>query len=122
MPEEVNQEFIDSYTSLLIASWTKEEERARLLADPAAYAAMKGLPVGQGAIVRVDESAHDGLFTPQELMAAWSETPGTHVLLVPATPVIDLDELDEADLEAIAAGKLNVNVNVGAVAAAVLLA
>lgn len=118
MSEELSQTFIDGYTSLLIASWTNDEERARLLADPAAYAASKGLPVEPGAVVRVDETAHDGLFTQEEVLAAWSGTPGVHILLVPATPVVDLDELDEADLEAIAAGTVNVNVNVYAVFAA----
>jgi hypothetical protein len=110
--EELSQEFIDGYTSLLLSSWTNEDERARLLADPAAYAAAKGLPVEPGAVVRVDETPHDGLFTQLEVRTAWSGTPGEHVLLVPATPVVDLDELDEADLEAIAAGSVNVNVNV----------
>jgi hypothetical protein len=118
MSEELSQEFIDGYTSLLISSWTSEEERAQLLADPAAYAAGKGLPVEPGAVVRVDETAHDGLFTQEEVASAWSGTPGVHTLLVPATPLVDLDELDEADLEAIAAGSVNVNVNVYAVVAA----
>ena len=113
--QELSQEFIDSYTSVLIASWTSDEEKARLLADPAGYAAAKGLPVEPGAVVRIDDTPHDGLFTQQEVLTAWSGTPGEHVLLVPATPVVDLDELDEADLEAIAAGSVNVNVNVYAV-------
>jgi hypothetical protein len=118
MSEEMSQEFIDGYTSLLISSWTNEDERARLLADPAAYAAAKGLPVQPGAIVRVDDTPHDGLFTQEEVLTAWSGTPGIHTLLVPVTPVIDLDELDEAELEAIAAGTVNVNINVYVVFAA----
>jgi hypothetical protein len=118
MSEELSQEFIDGYTSLLLSSWTNEDERARLLEDPAAYAVAKGLPVEAGAVVRVDETPHDGLFTQQEVAAAWSGTPGVHTLLVPATPVIDLDEIDEADLEAIAAGTVNVNVNVYVIFAA----
>src|SRR6185312_12082435 len=63
MSEELSQEFIDGYTSLLLSSWTNEDERARLLEDPAAYAVAKGLPVEAGAVVRVDETPHDGLFT-----------------------------------------------------------
>jgi hypothetical protein len=116
----MSQEFITGYTSLLIAAWTNDDERARLLADPAGYAAAKGLPVEPGAVVRIDDTPHDGLFTQEEVLAAWSGTPGEHVILVPATPVVDLDELDEADLEAIAAGTapVNVNVNVYAVIAA----
>jgi hypothetical protein len=119
MPQEMSPEFIGAYTSLLVAAWTDENERAQLLADPAGYAAAKGLPVEQGSVVRVDDTPHDGLFTQDEVLAAWSSTPGEHVLLVPATPVVDLDELDEADLEAIAAGTAPVNVNVNVYAIAV---
>jgi hypothetical protein len=46
-----------------------------------------------------------------EVAAGWTATPGVHILYVPATPVIDLDELDEADLDAIAAGDTNNVVN-----------
>ena len=110
--EELSQEFIDELHQPAPVELDQRGRAARLLADPAAYAAAKGLPVEPGAVVRVDETPHDGLFTQLEVRTAWSGTPGEHVLLVPATPVVDLDELDEADLEAIAAGSVNVNVNV----------
>jgi hypothetical protein len=97
-------QFVNAYTSLLIAAWTDEAVAEQLAADPTAYAIQRGLPVAEGAVVQVDDSPHDGLFTLEEVMTSWNATPGVHILHVPATPVIDLDELDEADLEAISAG------------------
>jgi hypothetical protein len=110
--QEFGPEFTNAYTSLLITVWTDEAAAAQLAADPTAYATEKGLPVAEGSIVRVDDSPHDGLFTLEEVTAGWTATPGVHILYVPATPVVDLNELDEADLDAIAAGDNSNNINV----------
>lgn len=112
MPEsqEFGEEFAGSYSAVLIAAWTNEAEAARLAADPTAFAKERGLPVAQGSVVRVDDTPHEGMFTLDEVVSGWTATPGVHVLYVPATPVIDLDELEEADLEAIAAGTNNNNI------------
>jgi diadenosine tetraphosphate (Ap4A) HIT family hydrolase len=111
-PQELELSFINSYSALLIGVWTSEAEAAKLAEDPAAYARAKGLPVSPGAVVRVDRTPHEGLFHKDEVIAAWTATPGVHVLYVPDTPVVDLDELEDADLDAVAAGKLNININI----------
>jgi hypothetical protein len=105
--EDLGLSFVMNYSKLLTGVWTSEEEAARLAADPAAYAREKGLPVEAGAEVRVDSTPHEGLFHKDEVVAAWTATPGVHTLLVPATPLIDLNELDEADLELVSAGDNN---------------
>ena len=102
--EELGLSFIKNYSSLLTAVWTSESEAAKLAADPAAYAREKGLPVEAGAEVRVDSAQHEGLFRQDEVIAAWSATPGVHTLLVPATPVVDVDDLQDADLDMVTAG------------------
>ena len=102
--EELGISFIKNYSSLLTAVWTSESEAAKLAEDPAAYAREKGLPVEAGAIVRVDSTPHDGLFRKDEVIAGWTAAPGVHTLLVPATPVVDLNELQDADLDAVTAG------------------
>ena len=102
--QDLGISFIKNYSSLLTSVWTSEAEAAKLAADPAAYAKMKGLPVESGAEVRVDSTPHEGLFHQDEVIAAWTATPGVHTLLVPATPVVDLNELQDADLDAVTAG------------------
>lgn len=108
--QELGTEFANSYSAVLIAAWTNEAEAARLAADPTAFAKERGLPVAEGSVVRIDDSPHEGMFTLDEVVSGWTATPGVHVLYIPATPVVDLDELDEADLEAIAAGNNNNNI------------
>jgi hypothetical protein len=105
---ELGSAFIKSYSSLLTTVWTNEAEAAKLAEDPTAYARAKGLPVAAGSVVRVDSTAHEGLFHKDEVIADWTATPGVHILHVPATPVVDLDELRDADLESVSAGDNNV--------------
>jgi hypothetical protein len=102
--EELGLSFIRNYSNLLTGVWASEAEAAKLAADPTAYAREKGLPVEAGAQVRIDTTAHDGLFRKDEVVADWTATPGVHILHVPATPVVDLDELQDADLDAVTAG------------------
>ena len=102
--EELGFSFIKNYSSLLTTVWTREDEAAKLAEDPTAYAREKGLPVEAGAEVRVDSTPHEGLFHKDEVVTDWTATPGVHILHVPATPVVDLDELQDADLDAVTAG------------------
>jgi hypothetical protein len=104
---ELGISFVKDYSALLIAVWTSEVEAAKLAADPTAYAREKGLPVEAGAEVRVDSAPHEGLFHKDEVIADWTATPGVHILHVPATPVVDLNELEDADLESVTAGDNN---------------
>ena len=75
-----------------------------LLADPTAYAISKGLPVASGATVQLDRSQPTGPFRQQEIVADWTADPASPVLHVPATPLVDFDELTDAELETVGAG------------------
>jgi hypothetical protein len=103
-PQDLGSVFIRNYSLLLAAVWGNEAEAAKLAGDPTAYASSKGLPVDPGAVVRVDRTPHEGLFRKDEVIADWTATPGVHVLHAPAAPVVDLGDLDDADLDAVNAG------------------
>jgi hypothetical protein len=103
-PAELGSVFIRNYSLLLAAVWGNEAEAARLTGDPTAYASSKGLPVDPGAVVRLDRTPHEGLFLREEVIADWTATPGVHILHAPATPVVDLGDLDDADLDSVSAG------------------
>jgi hypothetical protein len=98
-PEEVGSSLINSYSSLVTSVWASEEEAARLAEDPTAFARAKGLPVEVGAVVHVESTPREGLVSRDEVIAGWTGTPGVHTLYVPATPIINPDELQDADLD-----------------------
>jgi hypothetical protein len=99
-----NEDFIARYTSLMLSVWKDGAAERRLLADPRAEAEAIGLPVRPGATVTLDRSQPDGMFTRQTLVGDWNADPARHVLHVPAAPMLDLGELDDRELEAIAGG------------------
>lgn len=103
-PEELGSAFIRNYSLLLAAVWGDEVEAAKFTSDPTAYASAKGLPVDPGAVVRVDRTPHEGLFLKEEVIADWTASPGVHILHAPAAPVVDLDDLGDADLDSVNAG------------------
>ena len=106
--EELGSTFIRNYSLLLAAIWGSEAEAAKLIADPTAYASLRGLPVDPGAVVRVDRTPHEGLFLKDEVITDWTASPGVHILHAPAAPVVDLEDLDDADLDAVnASGDLS---------------
>src|SRR5215469_6710051 len=106
-PQAMELSFINNYSALLIGLWTNEAEAAKLAEDPAQYARQKGLPVGPNAVVRVDTTPHDGLYTKEEVITDWFATPDVHVLHAPATPTVSIDELVDADLDAVSAACTN---------------
>jgi hypothetical protein len=106
-PQALELSFINNYSALLIGVWTSEAEAAKLAEDPAEYARQKGLPVGPNAVVRIDTTPPEGLFHKDEMIADWFATPDVHVLHAPATPVVDIDELMDADLDAVSAACSN---------------
>jgi hypothetical protein len=109
MSQPFDDEFLRSYSSLLTGVWGSKDELTRLLADPTAYAKAAGLPVADGASVRVDRTPHEGLLSKSEIVASWTETPGVHVLRVPPSAPIDMAELTEAELDTISgAGNFNI--------------
>ncbi len=101
---EENEDFLRRYTDLMVTVWRDEDEERKLLADPKAYAVAAGLPVREGATVLLDRSQTDGMFTPDQLVDDWNSVENRHVLRVPEAPLVDLAELDERELEAVAGG------------------
>jgi hypothetical protein len=99
-----SDDFLKKYTDLMLAVWRDENEERKLVADPKQYAIEAGLPVAAGAEVVLDRTQTDGLFTRDQLADDWTATPNRHILHVPAAPLVDLAELDERELEGVAAG------------------
>jgi hypothetical protein len=99
-----DEEFLSIYLNLMGDVWQSKDEEARLLLDPTAYAAEKGLPVAEGSIVELDRSQPDGLLHGGDAISDWTRLPGKHILHVPADEIIDAEELCETELEMIGAG------------------
>lgn len=102
------KEFLDTYLQLMGSAWHTEGEEAKLVANPTAYAAEKGLPVEQGSVVKLDRTQPASLFTTAQLIQDWSATPGVHILHVPAEELISEADLTEDELEMVAGGANNV--------------
>jgi hypothetical protein len=109
-PEPANAEFLNKYTAMMVSVWKDENEERKLLADPRQFAIDAGLPVAEGETVRLERGQVDGLFTSEQLVDDWNGT--EHVLHVPEAPLIDLSELDERELEAVAGGLSESKVNI----------
>jgi hypothetical protein len=111
------RQFLDSYLQAMGGAWHSLDDEARLLADPTAYAIEKGLPVEAGAVVRLDRTQPDGLYTADQLVHDWTATPGEHILHIPTEELIADADLSDEDLELVAGGDAapgpnNINVNV----------
>ncbi|GAA2514237.1 hypothetical protein GCM10010435_59720 [Winogradskya consettensis] len=111
MSDAEHTEFTRKYVDLLVKVWRDDAEQAQLLADPTAYAIAAGLPVAPGDTVALDRSELEHLPTRADVLSQWNESASTHILIVPATPLIDTAELSEAELD-LAAAVADNNVNV----------
>jgi hypothetical protein len=109
-PEPAEAEFLNKYTAMMVSVWKDENEERKLLADPRQFAIDAGLPVAEGKAVRLERGQVDGLFTSEQLIDDWNGP--EHVLHVPEAPLIDLSELDERELEAVAGGSSEAKVNI----------
>jgi hypothetical protein len=98
------KQFLDNYLQAMGSAWRSEAEDARLVADPTAYAIAKGLPVAEGALVTLDRTQPDGLFTVETLIRDWLATPGHPILHVPGEELIAEADLTDAELETVAGG------------------
>jgi hypothetical protein len=98
------RKFLDNYLLLMGTAWRSEAEEAKLIADPTTYAVEKGLPVEPGAVVKLDRTQPDSIFTAEQLVADWTAKPGEHILHIPADELITEADLDEAELETVAGG------------------
>jgi hypothetical protein len=100
---ELERPLAESYSALLTAVWSSEEEAARLTADPTAYAGEMGLPIQPGAVVKVVSTLGAGPYLEEEITADWTAIPGEHTLRVPAKPAIDTGDLTEDDTRTVKA-------------------
>ena len=98
------KQFLDNYLQAMGGAWRSEAEEASLIADPTAYAISKGLPVAEGAVVTLDRSQPDGLFTVDQLVRDWVATPSHPILHIPGEELIAEADLTDAELETVAGG------------------
>jgi hypothetical protein len=94
-----DKQFLRDYQSLILGVWQDTGEEAKLVSDPTGYAKTHGLPVEDGKTVVLDRSQPEGMLVGSKLVEAWNGA--NHVLHVPATPLINFDELSEEELEAV---------------------
>ncbi len=107
-PQE-RAEFVNTYTRVLITAWSSEDFSNRLAQDPKAALAEAGLAVPAGAevdIVRTAEDSPEASLDSQVQLWETGIATGRYVLYVPETPQIDMAELSEGDLDAVAAGNV----------------
>jgi len=101
-------EFVNAYTRVLITAWASEDFSSRLGQDPKATLAEAGLVIPEGGTVEIVRTVTDG--APEASLDSQVElwetgiAGGHYVLYVPETPQIDMAELSEGDLDAVAAG------------------
>lgn len=104
------KEFLDKYLQAMGSAWRSADEEAKLVADPTAYAVGKGLPVGPGAVVKLDRTQPESLFSVDQLVRDWTAKPGEHILHIPTEELISESDLTDAELETIAGGSVTVNI------------
>jgi len=101
-------EFVNSYTRVLITAWSSEDFSNRLAQDPKGALTEAGLTIPANAqveIIRsVTESSPEASLDSQVQLWETGIASGRFVLYVPETPQIDMAELSEGDLDAVAAG------------------
>jgi len=104
-------EFVNTYTRVLITAWSSEEYSAKLDNNPREALAEAGLEVPAGAkivLVRnVPEGHSDSNIDVQVSLYERGLQSGTFEFHIPETPQIDMAELNEGDLDSIAAGDIN---------------
>ncbi len=107
MDVQQRDEFLNAYYKLLIRSWNDPQEMAKLLGDPTGVAVQAGLPVAEGASVRVDQ--HDNPRGHNDIEDqirdfAKGAVDGEHVLYVSPQPLIDLAELTDDEIAGVQGG------------------
>jgi len=101
-------QFVNSYTRALISAWSSEAFAARLDSDPKGALAEAGLEIpadGDVVVVRtIPEGREEGNLDLQVNYWDIGKATGHYEIHIPETPQIDMAELNEGDLEAVAAG------------------
>jgi hypothetical protein len=106
-PQE-RAEFVNAYTRSLITAWSSEDFSRRLVQDPKATLAEVGLNIPGSAEVNLvreipEEHGEANIDFQVQLWETGLAT-GHYELHIPETPQIDMAELSEGDLDAVAAG------------------
>lgn len=105
--EQDKQEFVDAYTRVLVNAWSSDEFSALLQSDPRTALSDAGLEVPEGVEVKVIRGAggSEADLAPQERLSkqyerwAAAEETGEVIVFVPATPRVDMKDLELSDLE-----------------------
>lgn len=101
-------EFVNSYTRVLITTWSDEAFAQRLDTHPAAALRECGIDLPAGSVIDVLRAIPDGeqegsLYLQIEEWQHGVET-GHYRLHVPYTPQVDTVELTESDLDSLTGG------------------
>lgn len=114
LTQTARRRFVDAYSHMLLTSWGDEAYAARLSApNPAAAVAEAGIELPPGARVTIVRHTADQIASAEagsgdlEAQIALYEAgleSGDFVFHVPDTPVLDNEELDAEDLNAVSAG------------------
>lgn len=111
METEARTQFLNSYTKLLIASWSDEAVADRLVRDPKAVLPEFGLDLPANARVEVVRQIPTDHGEPDQdfQVRLWEQglETGYFEMHVPETPQIDMGELSEDELETVAGGFLD---------------
>ncbi|GAA1069041.1 hypothetical protein GCM10009665_75730 [Kitasatospora nipponensis] len=105
MESQARNNFVNNYSRLLTTVWSDESFAELLAASPVEVLSDYGMEIAEGARV---ELVRDGAGEPdlEAQISAWEKgaESGVYTLFVPASPVIETQELSEAELEAVAGG------------------
>lgn len=106
MNPEARAAFVASYGRLITRVWSDPGVELLLEQDPRAVMAQYGLVLPETVSIELIRSGPGAKSDLDDLVAAWENAPdsGRFALVVPATDVDDDGELDEHELDAIAAG------------------
>jgi hypothetical protein len=100
-------EFVNAYTRALITAWSNEDFSHRLAQDPKTALTEVGLNIPAGAQVDLIRTIPaDGEADIDTQVALWEAalSSGHYELHIPQTPQVEMAELTEGDLDALAAG------------------
>ena len=109
MTAQERTEFVNAYTRALITAWSSEDFSHRLAQDPKAALTEVGLNIPASAEVEVirtipAETGGDASIDTQVALWEFGLSTGRYELHIPATPQVEMAELSEGDLDAVAAG------------------
>ncbi|WP_145227954.1 hypothetical protein [Rudaeicoccus suwonensis] len=98
-------QFEDAYYALLMRSWTSEDYVMELMSDPAPALREVGLDVPDGVTVAVRRKT-EGEGSIEEQYKLWTDgiAAGSITLVVPEAPPVNIGEVSDAELSAMAGG------------------